>query len=127
MHMYRLPMMLIALSGVTACMSAPTQVLDLAIENKTRCSAPAGVTLTDKGLMISAGSKPTPGYAIEVVRQEQQSGSIELDYQVSSPAGGAIMAQVLTSPCGYLSLPDDWQSLSVTNIDSGETWSFSNQ
>lgn len=109
--------------SMSACMTASSQPLELSLESKARCYMPEGVELTGNTLVISAGSQPTPGYAIQLTSQEQTGEDIVISYQVTTPPEGAIMAQVLTSPCTRVALPEDWNTLKVTNT-SGQHWSF---
>lgn len=52
-------------------------------------------------IVISMGQKPTPGYAVDVLEDSAvvQGGSLNIGSVWRQPAEGAILAQVLTSPC----------------------------
>ncbi len=58
-------------------------------------------------IVISMGQKPTPGYAVEVLEDSAvlQGGSLNISSVWQQPAEGAILAQVLTSPCVAVTVP----------------------
>lgn len=49
-------------------------------------------------LAVFLGSRPTAGYAIEIVRAVGNSGTLIVEYVESAPSGDTITAQVLTAP-----------------------------
>ena len=58
-------------------------------------------------IVISMGQKPTPGYSVEVLEDSAvlQGGSLNISSVWQQPAEGAILAQVLTSPCVAITVP----------------------
>jgi hypothetical protein len=108
---------------IAACAGKPA-ALDLSTSANLQCKANAGVSLMDSTLTIGAGSKPTPGYNVQLEEQIDDDGHIKLTYDVSSPRTGVILPQMITTPCLYVTLPDDWERLSVINKESGQSWVF---
>lgn len=109
--------------SLVACAGKPAAI-DLSTSANLQCKAGEGVSLMDSTLTISAGQKPTPGYNVVLVEQSDDDGDVELTYDISSPREGAILPQMMTSPCLYVTLPDDWTRLSVSNKASGQRWVF---
>ena len=122
-----LPSFLLFLSGglLTACAGTSTQ-LDLAAANDLHCGPIPSVTVVDDILTIGVGEKPTPGYAVQLSDQSRKDDHVKISYQISSPREGAFMAQMMTSPCSRIVLPEGWQRLSVENQESGQQWVFEN-
>ena len=58
-------------------------------------------------IVISMGQKPTPGYAVEVPEGSAalQGGSLNIVSVWQQPAEGAILPQVVTSPCVAITIP----------------------
>ncbi len=58
-------------------------------------------------IVISMGQRPTPGYAVEVPGDSAmlQEGSLIINSVWQRPAEGAILPQVLTSPCVAITVP----------------------
>lgn len=52
----------------------------------------------EMAVVIFLGSKSTAGYSAEVRWIEERNGKLIVNYQEQSPAPGAMVAQVLTSP-----------------------------
>lgn len=109
--------------SLAACAGKPA-ALNLSTSANLQCKAKAGVSLMDSTLTIGAGQKPTPGYNVQLVEQMDDDGHIKLMYDISSPREGAILPQMITTPCLYVTLPDDWKRLSVSNKASGQSWVF---
>lgn len=110
-------------SVISACAGQPATI-ELETKSNLQCGGSAGVSVVDAQLTIAAGEKPTPGYSINLIEQVNKNGHISLAYDVSSPREGAILPQMMTSPCLYVTLPDDWKRLSVTNNETGQNWIF---
>lgn len=96
----------------------------LATEQQLNCPFPAGVTLSadQERLIIALGQRSSAGFGIELTRQDVASGDLLIAYEEKRPQGMA--AQMMTSPCMYLSLPEDWQTLVVENGQTGERAQF---
>ena len=58
-------------------------------------------------IVISMGQKPTPGYAVEVPEGSAvlQGESLNISSVWQQPAEGAILPQVITSPCVAITIP----------------------
>ena len=69
-------------------------------------------------IVISMGQKPTPGYAVEVLEDSAvlQGGTLNISSVWQQPAEGAILAQVLTSPCVAVTIPTaQYDSVKIKN------------
>jgi hypothetical protein len=91
------------------------------------CSSPAGVALEPDQLTlrIALGRRPTSGYAVQILQQQVDGTHIRIAFEEQKPKGMA--AQVLTSPCVRIALPDDWQQLNVRDQQKDLDWSFVRQ
>lgn len=58
-------------------------------------------------LILRAGSKPTAGYRLSVNSQSKLDDVLLLEVAVNGPPAGTMMAQVMTSPCLALWVPQD--------------------
>ena len=114
-------LMLTPLLGACAGQARP---VELESRVSLHCAVIESVSLVDGELTINAGEKPTPGYGIEIVSQTRDRERITVAYRLSTPAAGAILPQMMTSPCRQIQLPEDWKRLNVSNEDSGQTWVF---
>ena len=114
---------LMVASLLSAC-AGQARPVELESRVSLHCAVIESVSLVDSELTINAGEKPTPGYGIEIVSQTRDRDRIAVAYRLSTPAAGAILPQMMTSPCRQIQLPDDWERLNVTNEDSGQTWVF---
>lgn len=114
---------LMATSLLGAC-AGQARPVELESRVALHCAVIESVSLVGDELTINAGEKPTPGYGVELVSQTRDRDHIQVAYRLSTPAAGAILPQMMTSPCRQIVLPDDWKRLSVTNEDSGQTWVF---
>ena len=78
---------------------------------------PAGEGALEAGhdvLVIYLGQRPTPGYSAELDQAEMVDGAVVLSLRATEPESGAMMAQVITTPCLALAIPSEgWSSLSV--------------
>lgn len=109
--------------ALNACTLTP-QPMTLVAENHQHCGTGDGVELDGSLLTLRAGQRPTPGYAVELLSQTRRSDHLQITYRVSEPPPGRMLAQVMTSPCTRVQLPEHWQSLRVVNQDTGEVWDF---
>jgi len=114
---------LISAATLTACAGTATPV-NLAATAELHCGRIASVTVVDDVLTIGAGEKPTPGYSVQLTEQTRKGDHLTVEYAISEPPQGAILAQMMTSPCSHISLPEDWQRLTVQNKTSGQQWVF---
>ncbi len=117
-------LMVVMSAVVLSACAGTTSQLDLAATMDMHCGSIPSVTVVDDVLTIGAGEKPTPGYAVQLDEQSRKGDNVRIAYQVSGPKEGAIMAQMITSPCTRVTLPEGWQRLTVENKDSGQQWVF---
>lgn len=79
---------------------------------------PAGEGALESGhdvLVVFLGQRPTPGYGGELHKAEMVDGELRLALRATEPESGSMMAQVITTPCVALAIPDEgWESLSVS-------------
>jgi len=59
----------------------------------------------DMALAVFMGSRPTGGYATEIVSVDARDGKVVVRYRETAPAPGTITAQVLTSPFHIVTVP----------------------
>ena len=79
-------------------------------EPATGVGAELGVLL----FAVSKGSQPTPGYRFELMGVQAQGTEVELRYAWLVPLEEAVLAQVVTSPCSVVQLPDQPQVSAVS-------------
>jgi hypothetical protein len=53
---------------------------------------------------VFLGSRPTAGYAVQIIGTHKANGALIVQWQERRPAGGDILAQVLTSPATIASI-----------------------
>jgi hypothetical protein len=54
---------------------------------------------------VFLGSRPTGGFAVEIVGAGAKAGSVVVQYRETKPAPDAIAAQILTSPVHLVAVP----------------------
>ena len=54
---------------------------------------------------VFAGSRPTGGYSVEIVRAVGNTGTLVVEYVESAPAAGSVAAQLLTAPYHLAAIP----------------------
>ena len=54
---------------------------------------------------VFLGSRPTAGYAVEIVRAVGNSASLVVEYVETAPSGDTITAQILTAPYHLAAIP----------------------
>jgi hypothetical protein len=54
---------------------------------------------------VFMGSRPTAGYAVEIVGAELRSGTLAVAYRETTPPSGAMTAQVLVAPYHLVAVP----------------------
>lgn len=65
-------------------------------------------------LVIYLGQRPTPGYGAELRQAQTVEKVLTLSLEATRPDSDAMMAQVITTPCVALAIPDEgWSSLYV--------------
>jgi uncharacterized membrane protein YbhN (UPF0104 family) len=118
---------ILLLAGCSTAASPETRSLLLPMVQQLDCSSPAGVTLEPDQLTlrIALGRRPTSGYGVQVVQQQVDGTRIHIAFEEQKPKGMA--AQVLTSPCVRIALPDDWQQLNVRDQQHDLDWKFVRQ
>lgn len=121
--MFRIFLPLLA-GALTACATAPVDAVRLPMSQTNHCAAPAGVTVKQRALTISLGQRPTSGYAIDVVAQEGSEHSLTLTFRETTPAAGMMVAQVMTSPCLEVMLPQGWQEVTIKRSGTVQQWHF---
>ena len=74
-------------------------------------------------IVISMGQKPTPGYAVEVPEDSAvlQGETLIISSVWQQPAEGAILAQVLTSPCVAITVSTARYDTVKINDQQGDT------
>jgi len=83
---------------------------------------PDEATAEDPTLVaVFNGEQPTPGYGFELVSATAHGTELVLDYHWLSPAPGAVMAQVITSPCSVVQIARAEKVSAVTvKLDGAE-------
>jgi len=70
---------------------------------------------TEYLLLVGMGQKPTSGYGVTLADSRIRDGQLEVDVSVRNPSKGAMLAQVLTTPCAVIAVSDEgWRSLKVS-------------
>jgi hypothetical protein len=54
---------------------------------------------------VFAGTRPTSGYGVEIVRATDANGTLIVDYVETRPGPGDVTAQVLTAPYHLIAVP----------------------
>jgi len=54
---------------------------------------------------VFAGTRPTSGYGVEIVRAADTNGTLVVDYVETRPGPGAVTAQVVTAPYHLVAVP----------------------
>lgn len=54
---------------------------------------------------VFAGTRPTSGYGVEIVRIADANGTLTVDYVETRPAPGAVTAQIVTAPYHLVAVP----------------------
>lgn len=121
------PVCILLLAGCSAAAIPESRSPLLPMVQQLDCSSPAGVVLESDQLTlrIALGRRPTSGYAVQVLQQQVDGTHIRIAFEEQKSVGMA--AQVLTSPCVRIALPDDWQQLNVRDQQNGLDWNFVRQ
>lgn len=67
--------------------------------------APAVDLTTRTVVAVFLGSRPTAGYAVEIIGTTQEGETMLVEWREVRPKEGMLLAQVLTSPAVIVSLP----------------------
>jgi PrcB C-terminal len=80
--------------------SARTAVEWTALWKKHNYDKPAPAIDFSKEMVVAVfmGSRPTAGFAVEIVSATQRDGKLVVAYRVTAPKAGTVSAQVLTAP-----------------------------
>jgi hypothetical protein len=54
---------------------------------------------------VFSGSKPSPGYAIDIVGARTEGSNLVIEYRESKPAEGTMTAQMITAPFHVVIVP----------------------
>lgn len=109
----------IATGGSACCDSATSKALPMTQE--MHCQLEEGVILADdmSSVTVSLGWRPTLGYRVRVEDEDIDGTEVYLGVREIKPASDMAVAQVTTSPCLTVTLPDNWTVLVVENTESG--------
>jgi|AZII01.1.fsa_nt_gi hypothetical protein len=88
------------------------------------CVVMEGVVVVDGTLTIAAGERPTPGYSVELSKQQRENNHLTVEYFIATPPAGRVLPQMMTSPCRRIELPQDWHRITVVNRDTSQQWVF---
>jgi len=111
-------LLITSIAGLSACTTVKATRLPMSTMN--HCAAPVGVSVKYGTLTIALGDRPSMGYGIEIVGQDENDGKYEFIYQETKPEPGRMYAQVITQPCAQVVLPVDWKQVQVTDQQSGK-------
>lgn len=79
--------------------------------------APA-IDLTNRIVVaVFLGSRPTAGYAVEIVGTKQESKTLVVEWRETRPKERMLLAQVLTSPAVIASIPKFSGDVSFRKVD----------
>lgn len=81
-------------------------------------SQPPSVDLDARTVVaVFLGSRPTAGYAVEIVGTRTANGALIVQWQERRPAGRDILAQVLTAPATIVSIPKFAGEIKFEKVD----------
>jgi hypothetical protein len=81
-------------------------------------STPPAVDLRSRTVVaVFLGSRPTAGYAVQIIGTRQAKGALIVQWQERRPASGDILAQVLTSPAAIASIPKFAGEIKFEKVD----------
>ena len=89
------------------------------MSSMNHCAAPVGVSVRYGTLTIALGDRPSTGYGVQIVGQQEDSGEYEFIYRETKPQAGRVYAQMITQPCAQVILPKDWQQVTVRHEING--------
>jgi len=114
----------IATGGSACCDSASGKGLPM--KQELHCQKEEGVMLSDdqNSVVVSLGWRPTLGYRVRVEDQDIDGTEVYLGVEEVKPASSMAVAQVTSSPCLTVTLPEEWTVLVVENTESGRIKRF---
>ena len=91
------------------------------MKQELHCQLEEGVILADdmSSVVVSLGWRPSLGYRVRVEDEDIDGTEVYLGVREIKPASSNAVAQVMSSPCLTITLPDDWTTLVVENTESG--------
>lgn len=123
--MFRILTLLLLMSGIMACATGSSSLQDVTYHQD--CGSREGVTLLSNAqIRVSLGQRPSAGYSLHH-RQTNNNGYVNIHYREMTPDADQLTAQIITTPCMFVSLPENWHSVQVINDDNGQMWEFRSQ
>ncbi|MBM94762.1 MAG: hypothetical protein CMI09_02790 [Oceanospirillaceae bacterium] len=112
-------------TGGSACCDSASQTA-LPMKQELHCQLEEGVILADdmSSVVVSLGWRPTLGYRVRVEDEDIDGTEVYLGVREIKPASDLAVAQVTSSPCLTVTLPDDWTVLVVENTESDRVRRF---
>jgi hypothetical protein len=65
---------------------------------------------------VFLGTRPTAGFAVEIVGYREDEGRLVVQYRETAPSRGAITAQMLTSPYHLVAVPKRTGAITFENL-----------
>lgn len=79
---------------------------------------PPAVDLATRTVVaVFLGSRPSAGYSVEITGTRRDKGALVVQWQERRPAADAILAQVLTSPATFASIPKFAGEITFEKVD----------
>ena len=72
---------------------------------------------TEMVVGVFAGTRPTPGYGVEIAGWREAAGIVVVAYRETAPPRDAIAAQVLTSPFAIVTIPRHPGEIAFEKLD----------
>jgi hypothetical protein len=66
---------------------------------------------------VFLGSRPTAGYAVDVVSVTRENGKLVVKYRETKPQPGLMLAQVITSPFDIVAIPKSDDEVTFQKVD----------
>jgi hypothetical protein len=66
---------------------------------------------------VFLGSRPTPGYGVDIIRTIGNSGALVVEYVETAPSRDAILAQMLTAPYHLAAIPKHDGTITFKKVD----------
>jgi hypothetical protein len=70
-------------------------------------------------LAVFMGSQPTGGYMVEIRRVRAEPSGLVVEYAETRPGPADVTAQVITSPCHIVTVPQHAGTITFERVDSG--------
>jgi hypothetical protein len=69
-------------------------------------------------VLVSLGRKPTGGYSVTLAGANREGNRLELSVRTLKPAPGAMVTQVLTTPCAVIAVvPGGWDTVHIRQVE----------